>query len=62
MDENLDYIEKRKRIDEAIDILRQQLEAMDIAQKKDNKNFGFSGNCGKILTDIYELNEFLTNY
>lgn len=34
MDANQDYIEKRKRIDAAIDILRQQLEAIDIATEK----------------------------
>lgn len=62
MTANQDYIETRKRIDSAIEVLRQQLEAMDIAQKKDIKNYGFVGNCGKILNDIYCLNEFLSNY
>ena len=56
------YQERRKQINTAIEILKQRLEAMDIEQAKDKNNYGYSGNCGHILSEIEELNKFLANY
>ena len=50
------YLERRKLLNEAIEILRQKLEAMDIDEAKDQKNYGFYGNCGHVLETINELN------
>ncbi len=62
MNANQQYLERRKLIEREISILKQELEAMDLAQAKEKNNYGFSGNCGYILSQIQELNKFLAGY
>ena len=62
MNANQQYQERRNEINKAIEILKQQLEAMDIAQAKDQKNYGFSGSCCHILELVNELNDFVSGY
>jgi len=56
------YNEKRKEIEKEIEILKRKLEVMDNEQQKDQKNYGYAGNCGHILEIINDLNYgFLAN-
>ena len=62
MNANEMYLERRKQIEQEIEILKQKLESMDIDQRKDQKNYGYAGSCGHILDVIQELNySFLKN-
>ena len=56
MNAHSEYLEKRKKIEKEIEILKQKLESMDIEESKDMKNWGFAGNCNYILHEIKELN------
>ena len=56
MNANKKYHETRKQIEKEIKILKQKLEAMDIDQKKDDKNWGWAGSAGHILSEIQDVN------
>lgn len=62
MNANESYHEKRMMIEIEIEVLKQKLESMDIEQKKDVNNWGYAGNCGHILEEIENLNEFMGRY
>lgn len=62
MSANEMYLERRKQIENEIEILKQKLESMDMDQKKDSRNYGYAGSCGHILNTIQEINySFLKN-
>ena len=56
MSANEIYHETRKQLEKEIEILKQKLEAMDIDQKKDDKNYGWVGNIAHILSEINDIN------
>lgn len=62
MNSNERYAELRKRLDKEIEIMKQSLEAMDIAQKKNTSDYGWIGNCCHILDRIEDINAFLHKY
>lgn len=53
------YNERRYEIDREIEILKRKLEAMDNEQQKDQKNYGYVGNCGHIINILKEITDFL---
>ena len=55
------YKERRKEIENEIKKLKENLKAMDVKEIKDNKNYGYSGNCGYILNHLKEMNSFFNN-
>ena len=59
MNANKLYIERRKEIEKEIEILKQKLQSMDSDQAKDQKNYGYAGNCGHIFNSLREITSFL---
>lgn len=53
------YNQRRYEIDREIEILKRKLESMDIEQQKNQKNYGYAGNCGHILNSLKDITNFL---
>lgn len=53
------YNERRYEIDREIEILKHKLEAMDNEQQKNQKNYGYAGNCGHIINSLKDITNFL---
>ena len=54
------YKERRTQMDKDIKTLQAALKKMDAKQKKDPKNWGYTGNLGKIADDMEEIIRFVS--
>ena len=54
------YKDRRKEIDVMVKTLQASFKKMDAKQKKDPKNWGYTGNLGKIADDMEEIIRFVS--
>jgi len=55
------YAARRSDIARLMDVLQMELDKHDAEQKADPKNWGITGNLGKVRSDLIELVGFMSN-